>query len=743
MNGVHGDKPWFPEPGDMKAEQNFLDELAEKPALLEEAWSYVEQHPELESTHAELLGAMRERFTIGSPDIERLDLGLSIVVEKPVLNFREALRARTGDEEAVYALLERYGPDWDVLDNNGQAFIHALVECEPAIAGAVLRVYNPNVRDQYGRPPLFQILWQLKKAAVEEDDEGVAVQLVLLDALLENKECDLTVTPNGASAIHMLCALRDHQCICRISASKLEALTSTLLSRVLESEGAEVCTRWLNSVDEASGMTMLEAAARFGFLDLVRLLSADDRVEVRNPIALLIESPTYFPKISDRQMHNTLVDVVGILGARDSRRNQASEAGLAPAEERYSPRFMGWINEPGPGNHTPVMLASELGMPETVSYLLKQGARLTAVNQQGRNALHLAAIGGDLRCVSLLLKAGLAPDKQDKHDLSPMDYLLLGGDTDFIVGASNDERVVSSLAHSVRLSGLQSSEQSQMLGQLQKLTKKRSSGVSRMLSSFGIDPVDWDKLFDAPALQERLSRGRNEQLDQPISEDVQAAAHSLWNWCRSRVVDFRADLSPLEQSRVAGSSSIRSEPRKLKAWQQADAMVRGWASEGKPLSAEGLCKLNSLLYPKGGKLRQCPVRAGMNSRFMYSFDGFVEKEVAETISWINTQIRACQEAEANPLLVAAKAYQRMVSTHPFGDANGRTCRLVMDYICLSCGLPPPCVGLNVNTAVFALSPRKSCSTSHCVLKVLRAVASSYRLMGKPLPSRMQKNLYEM
>jgi fido (protein-threonine AMPylation protein) len=76
----------------------------------------------------------------------------------------------------------------------------------------------------------------------------------------------------------------------------------------------------------------------------------------------------------------------------------------------------------------------------------------------------------------------------------------------------------------------------------------------------------------------------------------------------------------------------------------------------------------------------------------------VHSEMNELMAWVNEQLA---QEKFNPIAVAAKAHMRFVSIHPFGDGNGRTSRLLVDFILQRTGLPASCMSKsNCNTAVF-------------------------------------------
>jgi prophage maintenance system killer protein len=73
----------------------------------------------------------------------------------------------------------------------------------------------------------------------------------------------------------------------------------------------------------------------------------------------------------------------------------------------------------------------------------------------------------------------------------------------------------------------------------------------------------------------------------------------------------------------------------------------------------------------------------------------VDKALVDFVSWYET----AAAGNMHTVELAAQAYQRLISIHPFWDANGRTCRMVMDWILQKQGLPPAVLD-DVNVAVF-------------------------------------------
>jgi hypothetical protein len=100
----------------------------------------------------------------------------------------------------------------------------------------------------------------------------------------------------------------------------------------------------------------------------------------------------------------------------------------------------------------------------------------------------------------------------------------------------------------------------------------------------------------------------------------------------------------------------------------------------------------------------------------------------EFMAWLESAGR-----DADPLELAALAYQKLVSIHPFADANGRTCRLVADIILQRGGLPPAAFqgSGEVNVAVFGVPQRgqDNITPDEAVRRMGVAVARSLALLG--------------
>jgi Fic family protein len=85
-----------------------------------------------------------------------------------------------------------------------------------------------------------------------------------------------------------------------------------------------------------------------------------------------------------------------------------------------------------------------------------------------------------------------------------------------------------------------------------------------------------------------------------------------------------------------------------------------------------------------GELRRVDVVAGTPPQYFLRADQ-LPQAIDELFDWYASQRRF-----GTPLLlVAAQMQQRLLTLHPFADANGRSARLVLDWLLLLAELPVP------------------------------------------------------
>lgn len=96
------------------------------------------------------------------------------------------------------------------------------------------------------------------------------------------------------------------------------------------------------------------------------------------------------------------------------------------------------------------------------------------------------------------------------------------------------------------------------------------------------------------------------------------------------------------------------------------------------------------------------------------------------IKWLNDELKQCDDGAKNPIIVAAIAYQRLISIHPYPDGNGRTGRMLMDYVLQRYGLPPACV--NDMVATFIGNPLESSNAPRAVNATIEGLNTTIKLI---------------
>jgi prophage maintenance system killer protein len=167
----------------------------------------------------------------------------------------------------------------------------------------------------------------------------------------------------------------------------------------------------------------------------------------------------------------------------------------------------------------------------------------------------------------------------------------------------------------------------------------------------------------------------------------------------------RAEVNTRRQalSRTVAGNTGESEAA-LRNFAKADEMVARWAKEKAPITEARIQELNKVLgdglIAQGSKAQDAQlglaygryrnrevITRTRNGELSYLDHDEVPTAMKNLENWI-------QQAQAKgmpPTEVAAGAYQRMVSIHPFINGNGRTARSVMDWVLQSHGLPAAAV----------------------------------------------------
>lgn len=220
--------------------------------------------------------------------------------------------------------------------------------------------------------------------------------------------------------------------------------------------------------------------------------------------------------------------------------------------------------------------------------------------------------------------------------------------------------------------------------------------------------------------------GAQIQWEAPTSEAAYQELHPRWQELEANAARLRNGQQPTpetldeinkqrmsasgtargEHGGVVGASQAETKSQAQANWHQADEFVHTLAQSGEKLSIEKICQINELLGKNlanndgtPGQVRTQEVNAG-GFRKSYIESKAVPGALNDFVSWYHQ----AEQQGMHPVELAARAYQQLVSIHPFTDANGRTCRMVMDWILQKHGLPPATlVDHEVNVAVFGLA----------------------------------------
>jgi len=254
----------------------------------------------------------------------------------------------------------------------------------------------------------------------------------------------------------------------------------------------------------------------------------------------------------------------------------------------------------------------------------------------------------------------------------------------------------------------------------------------------------WERPLPSEARAELEPRWQNiesgaQELRARQGDPAMAAA-------KERVDQLRMEASGTAQGRHGGIAGGTAEEGAMLAqenWRTADAYVRKMAESGQPLTREEIQKINHMMgqgleHNSGvpGQIRGPgkEVMAGNNPLKAYVPGAEVSAAMDDFMKWYGAA-----RGKVPPVELAAQAYQRLVSIHPFLDANGRTCRMVMDYILQSHGLPPATlVGKEVNAAVFGMhemAGMDAMSADHAVRSVTQGVERTTEIMRQAQPQR--------
>lgn len=169
----------------------------------------------------------------------------------------------------------------------------------------------------------------------------------------------------------------------------------------------------------------------------------------------------------------------------------------------------------------------------------------------------------------------------------------------------------------------------------------------------------------------------------------------------------KAEAARLEvdQGRAGLSNTAQSTPLAGRNWKAANHQIKEWIGQHQPLDTDHLKRLNAMLGQgtmpfndpdafekfgaRFGEFRRQPTGFPQGSAAAAVVDEReVGAEMAQFDEWFEQASAQVSQGQMSPAELSAATVQRLMSIHPFPDANGRTARLAGDWVLMSYGLPP-------------------------------------------------------
>ena len=101
-----------------------------------------------------------------------------------------------------------------------------------------------------------------------------------------------------------------------------------------------------------------------------------------------------------------------------------------------------------------------------------------------------------------------------------------------------------------------------------------------------------------------------------------------------------------------------------------------------------------------GKYKTTPnhVETVTGEMFYFASPEETPAKMYDLLNWYNKKIK---DKKINPLLVAAEFHYKFIAIHPFDDGNGRTARILMNFILMQFGYPPVIIKTEDKANYFA------------------------------------------
>lgn len=196
------------------------------------------------------------------------------------------------------------------------------------------------------------------------------------------------------------------------------------------------------------------------------------------------------------------------------------------------------------------------------------------------------------------------------------------------------------------------------------------------------------------------------------------------------LLEMRTESSDTLSSRYVES---RTQDRALNHFLRARDFIAKSADEKVELDEIFLTQLNSIhRFGNNSKrgYRKLDVAFGTSYEIAITAKD-VPLAMSKLISWYSANRKVL-----HPIELAARFYQKLISIHPFEDANGRTARDAMDFILITNGYPPAIIqgtsfaraGVTFNSIKPPPGGRPAQSPSEVIDVVTDSVVNSLNLL---------------
>jgi prophage maintenance system killer protein len=206
-----------------------------------------------------------------------------------------------------------------------------------------------------------------------------------------------------------------------------------------------------------------------------------------------------------------------------------------------------------------------------------------------------------------------------------------------------------------------------------------------------------------------------------------------------RIAALEALTASDQKARMQGSGTLRGNHGNVPGtngasigannFLKADALISEWARTGAEMTVERLMELNKVLgtglqhngRPPGTIRRVTGENITAGGVYHYVPGTHVSEAMTDFANWYETS----KSAGMAPAELAGKAYMRLCSIHPFWDGNGRTTRMLMDWVLRSNGFPPV-VLQDVLVAVFGARDIQNVPAEKAVNEVTKGLEKALK-----------------